>query len=74
MKPTTYCEHCKSPLPDPIGIDLLAFQLRNAYWAKDFLNGVFPPAWQLLDIEEQDRWRCVANFAQAQFNIEVEEP
>jgi hypothetical protein len=56
------CDRCGSQLPDPTGLDLLAFQLRNAYWQADFMDGV-PHPWQLLDEPEREKWRCVARVA-----------
>jgi hypothetical protein len=57
---TTKCDKCGSPINDPTGIDLLAFRLRNAFWAHDFIEGSPIPAWQFLGEEEQEKWRRVA--------------
>jgi hypothetical protein len=56
------CDRCGSQLPDPTGLDLLAFQLRNSYWKDDFIDGK-PHPWQLLDAVEHEKWRCVAHAA-----------
>ena len=57
------CDKCGSELSDPTGLDLLAFQLRNAYWEPDFVEGLPVPAWQFLDEKEQENWRRVALVA-----------
>jgi len=56
----TTCDKCGSLLADPTGLDLLAFQLRNAYWKHDSIKDLPILAWQLLDSEEQEKWRRVA--------------
>jgi hypothetical protein len=60
---TTCCDKCKSPLPDPTGLDLLAFQLRNGFWEPNYVVGLPVPAWQFLEEEEQESWRRVARIA-----------
>ena len=63
------CGTCGSQLPEPAGLDWLAFQLRKSYWAPDYMSVLVRLAWQLLDKEEQEGWRRVARSAQALSNM-----
>lgn len=41
----------------------MAFELRNEFWGPDYVEGLPVPAWQFLNEEEQEKWRCVARKA-----------